>query len=482
MMIPVILAGGSGTRLWPLSRGLHPKQFLNLVDDQTLLQNTLTRLDGMAGIAAPMVVCNEAHRFIVSEQCRLLGKSPAAIVLEPTGRNTAPAVAVAAILALAAGADPLLLVLPADHVIQDAARFHRILAAGANLAEQGRLITFGIVPQAPETGYGYIQKGDPLPIPDRGIAGPTPTDATEAFAIARFVEKPDSDTARTYLDSGHYCWNSGMFLFRASAVMAALSRHAPEILDACRLAVERGRDDLDFFRLDVEAFSSCPSDSIDYAVMEKTDDGAMLTFDAGWDDLGSWEALWQVGEKDANQNILRGDVLVHDVGHSYLRASGRLLAAVGLTDCIVVETPDAVLVSPRDRAQDVKHLVESLKAADRDEARVHRKIYRPWGEMDNLVIDPAFRLRRIRIHPGGRMALQKHFNRAEHWVVVRGTALVTRDSEQFVLKTDESTYIPPGTAHRLENPGQIPVEIIEVQSGSFIDEADVVRLNGDAGH
>ncbi|MBI9084728.1 MAG: mannose-1-phosphate guanylyltransferase/mannose-6-phosphate isomerase [Desulfobacterales bacterium] len=482
MIVPVILAGGSGTRLWPLSRNLHPKQFLNLVDDQTLLQNTLARLDGLAGMAAPIVLCNDAHRFIVSEQCRVMGKTPAAIVLEPVGRNTAPAVAVAALHARAEGKDPLLLVLPADHVIRDVDRYHRILAAGANLAEQGHLITFGIVPQTPETGYGYIEKGKPLALPARGMAGPTPQGVTEAVAIGRFVEKPDLVTAEGYLASGRYCWNSGMFLFRASAMIAELSRHAPEILGACRLALDKGRADLDFFRLDADAFGACPSDSIDYAIMEKTDTGAMLTFDAGWDDLGSWEALWQVGEKNEENNILRGDVLVHDVSNSYLRSSSRLLAAVGLTDCIVVETADAVLVSPRDRAQDVKHLVEALKAQDRDEVRVHRKIYRPWGEMDNLVIDPAFRLRRIIIHPGGRMSLQKHFNRAEHWVVVKGTALVTRDGEQFVLKTNESTYISPGTAHRLENPGQIPVEIVEVQSGSFLDETDVVRLNGDTGH
>ena len=479
MIVPVILAGGSGTRLWPLSRRLHPKQFLNLVDGQTLLQNTLGRLDKLAGLAAPIVLCNDAHRFIVSEQCRVMGKTPAAIVLEPVGRNTAPAVAVAALHALAGGKDPLLLVLPADHVIRDVDRYHRILAAGANLAEQGRLITFGVVPEGPETGYGYIEKGESLALPDRGVAGPTPQGVTEAAAIARFVEKPDLATAEEYLASGRYCWNSGMFLFRASTMVAELDRHAPDILAACRLALEKGRTDLDFFRLDADVFGACPSDSIDYAIMEKTDVGAMLTFDAGWDDLGSWEALWQVSEKNEENNILRGDVLVHDVGNSYLRSSNRLLAAVGLNDCIVVETADAVLVSPRDRAQDVKHLVAALKAQDRDEVRVHRKIYRPWGEMDNLVIDPAFRLRRIVIRPGGRMSLQKHFNRAEHWVVVKGTALVTRDSEQFVLKTNESTYIPPGTAHRLENPGQIPVEIVEVQSGSFLDETDVVRLNGE---
>jgi mannose-1-phosphate guanylyltransferase / mannose-6-phosphate isomerase len=479
MIVPVILAGGSGTRLWPLSRNQHPKQFLNLVDDTTLLQNTLLRLDGVDQVAAPIVLCNEAHRFMVAEQCRRIGKVPAGIILEPVGRNTAPAVAVAALKATEAGEDPLLLVLPADHVIQNVPLYHDILRSGANLAEQDLLITFGIVPETPETGYGYIQKGDGIPIPAHGMAGATPAGATEAVSIARFVEKPDSETARQYLDSGQYCWNSGMFLFRASTMIAQLAQHAPEILAACRKAIDKGGVDLDFFRLDPAAFGACPSDSIDYAVMEKTDAGAMLMFRAGWDDLGSWEALWQVGNKNEAENILQGDVLVHDVRHSYLRSTDRLLAAVGLADMIVVETPDAVLVSPRDRAQDVKHLVEKLKARDRQEVRAHRKKYRPWGSVESIVDADSVRVKRIHIKPGAKMALQKHFNRAEHWVVVRGTAQVIRDTEQFVLKADESTYIPAGTVHRLENPGQIEVEIIEVQTGDFLDETDVIRLNGE---
>lgn len=468
MITPVILAGGSGTRLWPLSRKLRPKQLIDLIDDHTLLQNTVLRLQGASGMAAPVILCNEDHRFMVAEQLRSIKTEPAAIILEPVGRNTAPALAVAALQAVADDRNPVLLVLPADHFIRDLGLFHQTLAAGAALAEQGYLITFGIVPTAPETGYGYIKKGAPIE-----AVGPV-----ESSGIEKFVEKPDIDTAREYVRSGKYCWNSGMFMFKASRVLSELDTFNPDIVSACRAALSRGLVDLDFLRLDPESFAACPSDSIDYAIMEKTDKGAMLMFRAGWDDVGSWEALWQVGTKDVQGNITHGDVLTHDVNDSYINAGSRLVAAVGLKSHVVVETPDAVMISPRDRTQDVKHLVEKLKTAGREEVTSHRKHYRPWGWTLRLVQTAGYRVNQIRIRPGKGIALQKHFNRAEHWIVVKGTALVTRKDEKLTLKADESTYIPIGLEHRLENPGKIPVEIIEVQTGAFIED-DIVRLNGD---
>ncbi|PIE68007.1 MAG: mannose-1-phosphate guanylyltransferase/mannose-6-phosphate isomerase [Deltaproteobacteria bacterium] len=466
-IVPVILAGGSGTRLWPLSRALYPKQLIRLVDRHTMLQNTVMRLDGLEDADNPMVICNDEYRFMVVEQLRQLGVQPGAIILEPVGRNTAPAMAVAALRSMAQGKNPVLLVLPADHHIQRADRFRKVVRAGFNQALEGRLITFGIVPEAPETGYGYIKMGSPLP----GCK-----DTSEAVSIEAFVEKPDVATARQYVASKDYCWNSGMFMFRASVVIEALEHFAPDMLAACRKAVDLGRSDLDFFRLDKEAFSDCPGDSIDYAVMEKTDRGAMLPLDAGWNDLGSWEALWQVGQKDEQHNVIKGDVVLHDVGHSYLHAENRLIAAVGLNDHIVVETSDAVMISPRNRVQDVKGLVEQLKSRKRKETQAHKRTYRPWGSVESLVTGARFQVNRITVKPGGVLSLQKHFNRSEHWIVVRGSALVTRDTEQFVLKEDSSTYIAAGTSHRLENPGKIPLEVIEVQTGGYIGEDDIKRL------
>jgi mannose-1-phosphate guanylyltransferase/mannose-6-phosphate isomerase len=474
MIIPVILAGGSGTRLWPLSRKMRPKQFIDLVDDHTLLQNTVLRLQGAADMAAPMILCNEGHRFMVAEQLRSIDIAPEAIILEPVGRNTAPALAVAALKATANGADPVLLILPADHFIRDLDLFHRTLTAGAELAEQGYLITFGIVPESPETGYGYIKKGGRI----EPAAAQAATPAIESTGIDKFVEKPDLETAREYVQSGNYCWNSGMFMFKASRVLAELEKFNPDIVAACRNALTKGVLDLDFLRLDPDSFAACPSDSIDYAIMEKTDNGAMIMFRAGWDDVGSWEALWQVGEKDPSGNITHGDVLTHDVDCSYINAGSRLVAAVGLKNHVVVETSDAVLISPRDRAQDVKHLVEKLKAAGRKEVNSHPKHYRPWGWTLRLVDTPDYRVNQIRIRPRKSITLQKHFNRAEHWIVVKGTALVKRGDEKLTLQADESTYITMGTEHRLENPGTVPLEIIEVQTGQFTEE-DIVRLNGD---
>ena len=467
MILPVILAGGSGTRLWPLSRALYPKQLISLVDRHTMLQNTILRLGGLDGAGRPVVICNDEYRFMVAEQLRQIDIKADSIILEPVGRNTAPALAVAAILAMKTGDDPVLLILPADHHIQLTAEFQGVIKSGHAYAQAGRMITFGIVPDKPETGYGYIKMGDPLP--------PAGGDAT-AVSIAAFVEKPDLATARRYVASKAYCWNSGMFMFKASQVLKELERFVPDIVAACRQAIDRGKSDLDFFRLDKAAFAVCPSDSIDYAVMEKTDSGAMLPMAAGWNDLGSWEALWQVGEKDDLDNVVKGDVVLHDVGDSYLHAEHRLIAAVGLKDHIVVETSDAVMISPRDRVQDVKGLVDQLKSQNREETRTHKRVYRPWGTVDQLVTGNRFQVNRITVKPGGVLSLQKHFNRSEHWIVVRGSAQVTKADERLLLKEDSSTYISAGIAHRLENPGKIPLELIEVQTGGYIGEDDITRL------
>ena len=471
MITPVILAGGSGTRLWPLSRKRRPKQLIALIDDHTLLQNTVLRLQGAASMTAPVVLCNQDHRFMVAQQLRDINIAPESIILEPVGRNTAPALAVAALKATADGADPVLLVLPADHFIRNQELFHKTLSAGAELATQGHLLTFGIVPDSPETGYGYIRKGGLL-TPGSSQTG---KEAIEASGIDKFVEKPDIDTAREYVKSGDYCWNSGMFMFKASRVLGELEKFNPDIVEACRESLAKSVVDLDFLRLDPESFAACPSDSIDYAIMEKTDSGAMIMFRAGWDDVGSWEALWQVGGKDASGNITHGDVLTHDVSNSYITAGSRLVAAVGLQSHVVVETSDAVLISPRDRAQDVKYLVEKLKTANREEIISPRKHYRPWGWTQKIVDTADYRVNQIRIRPGKSISLQKHFNRAEHWIVVKGTARITRRDEKFTLKADESTYIAMGLEHRLENPGKVPLEIIEVQTGRLIEE-DIVRM------
>lgn len=472
MIIPVILAGGSGTRLWPLSRELHPKQLLNLVDNKTMLQNTVLRLTNLESVGDPILICNENHRFMVAEQFRTIGIKPAAIVLEPVGRNTAPAVAIAALKALSEETVPVLLVLPADHFIKDVSAFHDALRTGEHFARQGYLITFGIVPDVPETGYGYIRKGKKIADSGKNVS----VGELEACAIDEFVEKPDSKTAEEYVNSGNYYWNSGMFMFKASCVLKELKKYAPEIVNACERALHQGKEDLDFFRLDAESFISCPGHSIDYAVMEKTENGAMLPLDAGWNDLGSWEALWQAGEKDESENVIHGDVLIRDVKNSYLYAGSRMVAAVGVEDHVVVETADAVFVSPRNRVQDIKYLVQKLKADNRDEALCHKKAYRPWGSYESIDLSDRFQVKRITVKAGAKLSLQKHFHRAEHWIVVHGTALVTKGDEQFVLKEDESTYIPLGVIHRLENPGKIPLEIIEVQSGSYLGEDDIVRI------
>ncbi|WP_027714506.1 mannose-1-phosphate guanylyltransferase/mannose-6-phosphate isomerase [Desulfuromonas sp. TF] len=490
MIVPVILSGGSGTRLWPLSRELYPKQLLPLVGPHTMLQETVMRLSGLEGLEAPMVVCNENHRFMVAEQLRSTEHSPSAILLEPVGRNTAPAVAVAAIQATGDGRDPVLLVLPADHIIQDAAALRSVVKSGVPWAEKGKLITFGIVPRGPETGYGYIRAdksrplylskvNDQVPMVNNDFTndqGQMTNDAT-AYAVAEFVEKPDLATAHSYVNSGEYYWNSGMFMFRASRFLEELERFAPEMLASCRRALEGAGRDLDFVRLDADAFTACPGDSIDYAVMEKTSDAVVLPLDAGWNDVGSWSALWEAGGKDADGNAILGDVLTRDVRNCYLYSGSRMVAAVGLEDHVVVETADAVLVAPKDRVQDVKHIVEQLKAQGRGEALLHRRVNRPWGSYECIDSSERFQVKHITVHPGASLSLQMHHHRAEHWVIVKGTARVTRGEETFTLSENESTYIPLGVNHRLENPGKIPLEIIEVQSGSYLGEDDIVRFD-----
>jgi mannose-1-phosphate guanylyltransferase/mannose-6-phosphate isomerase len=462
VLVPVILSGGAGTRLWPLSRELYPKQLLRLVAERTMLQETVARTEGLPELAPPIVVCNENHRFMVAEQLRELGTAPQAIVLEPQGRNTAPAAAIAALLVSGgADADPVLLVLPADHVITDVPAFQAAVAGGRVAAESGSLVTFGVVPDRAETGYGYIRRG----------AGPGP-----AFTVAKFVEKPDTATARGYVESGEYYWNSGMFMFRASAYLAELGRYAPVMLATCRAALAAAGRDLDFLRLPAQEFASCPSDSIDYAVMEKTDRAVVVPLAAGWSDVGSWAALADALPRDAEGNVTAGDVLTEDSSGCYLHSTSRLVAAVGLRDHVVVETKDAVLVAPRDRVQDVKELVAELKARGRYETSLHREVYRPWGSYDSIDSGDRFQVKRLIVKPGATLSLQLHHHRAEHWVVVTGTAKVTRGDEVFTLSENESTYIPIGARHRIENPGKIPLHIIEVQSGTYLGEDDIVRF------
>jgi mannose-1-phosphate guanylyltransferase len=461
-ILPVIMAGGSGTRLWPLSRELHPKQFLTLPgEQQSMLQMTVSRLAGLTQ-AFPLVISNEAHRFIVAEQLRQLEQLRGNILLEPVGRNTAPAIALAALQATRDNADPLLLVLAADHVIRDTAAFHAAVRCAVPLAEQGRLVTFGIIPTAAETGYGYIRRGKPL--------------SDGAFEVAGFVEKPDAKTAEGYLASGEYDWNSGMFLFRASTFLRELQTHRPDILAACQAALSAPQSDLDFVRVDATAFAACPSDSIDYAVMEKTTQAAVVPLAAGWSDVGAFSALWDVSSKDANGNALQGDVLTHDTHNCLVEAESCLVATVGLRDTVVIQTKDAVLVAPRDRVQDVKKIVEQLKAQDRSEYRLHRQVYRPWGHYDSVDNGGRYQVKRITVNPGAKLSTQMHHHRAEHWVVVKGTARVTLNGVEKYLTENESVYLPVGAVHALENPGKIPLELIEVQVGAYLGEDDIVRL------
>jgi len=465
-LIPVILSGGAGTRLWPLSREMYPKQLLALTGKHTMLQDTVTRLSGIPGAKPPIVVCNEAHRFTVAEQIRALGEQAAAILLEPAGRNTAPAVALAALKALEIDPEAILVVAPADHVIRDARAFQAAAETAARLAEHGKLITFGIVAHAPETGYGYIRRGE-----GRGEGnGP-------AYPVAQFIEKPPLDVAAQFVASGDYFWNSGMFVFKAARYLAELEAFAPDILEASRKAFQAARTDLDFVRIDKAAFDECRSESIDYAVMEKTRDALVLPLDAGWSDVGSWSALWDVAAKDGDGNVARGDVISLSNRNCYLHsADSRLVAAVGLEDLIVVDTDDAVLVAHKNQVQQVKQIVERLNREGRSEALQHRVVYRPWGSYDSIDNGPRYQVKRITVKPGAKLSVQMHHHRAEHWVVVSGTALVKNGSSDVVLTENQSVYIPIGTVHALENPGKIPLDLIEVQSGAYLGEDDIVRF------
>ncbi|MCM2346375.1 MAG: mannose-1-phosphate guanylyltransferase/mannose-6-phosphate isomerase [Acidovorax soli] len=471
---PVVLSGGSGTRLWPLSREKYPKQLLALMGDDSLLQATLRRVEGTPGadIAPPLVVCNEEYRFVVAEQLRVIG-AQGRIVLEPVGRNTAPALTLAALAAQSGGADPVLLVMPSDHVVAQPAVFQEGVRHAARLAQDGAIVTFGITPDRPETGYGYIQAGASV-----GEGG--------ARTITRFVEKPDLATAEGYLQAGDYLWNSGLFVLRASVWLQALERCRPDILAACQASWKDGVSDLSFLRVGAEAFAACPSDSIDYAVMERLGgaqslldlpSGVVVPLSAGWSDVGAWDALWQILPKDAQGNVAQGRTLMQDSRNTLALSSGRLLACVGVQGLVVVETPDAVLVADQRHTQDVKKIVDRLKRDGRTEGLLHRKVYRPWGWYDGVDAGERFQVKRILVKPGGKLSLQMHHHRAEHWIVVRGTARVTKGDEVFLLSENQSTYIPLGVTHRLENPGQVDLEMIEVQSGSYLGEDDIVRFD-----
>jgi mannose-1-phosphate guanylyltransferase/mannose-6-phosphate isomerase len=469
--VPIILCGGSGSRLWPLSRLALPKQFLPLVSERTMLQDTVSRLAGVAGLQPPVVVCSLEHRFLVAEQLREIGVAPRAIVLEPVGRNTAPAVA-AALLALGEeAADAVAIVLPSDHLIGDIARFHAALAAAIDAARAGRLVTFGVLPDSPHTGYGYIRRAARTA---GAVSAPGAVDP-----VAEFVEKPSLERAKEFLASGEYLWNSGIFVFRADRYLDELRAQRPEILAAVQQAVAKATRDLDFLRLDEAAFAACPSDSIDYAVMEHTRAASVVTADFKWSDVGSWSALWELGAKDAAGNVTRGDVYLDQARNSYVRAENRLVAAVGVEDLLIVETDDAVLVAHKDHAQDVKQTVEHLKRAQRAEHISHSRVYRPWGYYEGLDEGSGFQVKRLMVKPGAKISLQLHRRRAEHWVVVSGRAKVTRDNEEILLGPNQSTYIPLGMRHRLENVGAEPLYVIEVQSGDYLGEDDIERFADD---
>ena len=462
-VVPVLLSGGSGTRLWPVSRESFPKQFWPLVSDRSLIEETARRALGEA-FAAPIVVCNHEHRFLVAEELRRAGVTGARVVLEPVGRNSAPAIAAAALLVAEQDPDAVLWMMAADAAIGDVPALHRALGSAVAAARAGRIVTFGMHPTAAETGYGYIELGAPL----AGLPG--------VHAVGRFVEKPDAATAAMLAASGRHLWNSGMFVFTAGTLLAELDRHAPEVLAALRQAVSGRTQDLDFIRLEAEAFARVPNISLDYAVAERTDRAAVVPADIGWSDVGSWGALWDLGEKDPAGNVAVGDVLLEGAANCYVRSDGIVTAVVGLQDAVVVVTEDAVLAMHRERAQDVKRVVDRLRAVGRREAVAHNRVYRPWGFYESLIESERFQVKRIVVSPGHKLSLQKHFHRAEHWVVVSGTALVTRDAEQMLLRENESVYMPLGSVHRLENPGRIALTLIEVQSGGYLGEDDIVRF------
>ncbi|TCL07350.1 mannose-1-phosphate guanylyltransferase/mannose-6-phosphate isomerase [Sodalis ligni] len=466
MLLPIIMAGGTGSRLWPLSRELYPKQFLRLHGTLSMLQETVIRLGGL-DVHEPLVICNEEHRFLAAEQLRQIDQLSHNIILEPFGRNTAPAIALAALSSLANGDDPVLLVLAADHVIEDTPAFHRAITLALPYATAGKLVTFGIVPTGPETGYGYIQRGETL---DTGGAG--------VHKVYRFVEKPDAATAKGYISSGEYYWNSGMFMFQATEYLKELGKFRPDILAACEKAIETPEPDVeqDFIRVQKAAFLACPDESVDYAVMEKTDEAIVVPLDAGWNDVGSWSALWEVNQKDENHNALTGDIFLHNASNCYINTDEKLVAAVGVDNLVIVNTKDAVLVIDKSQVQDVKKVVEYLKNNTRSEFRRHRESYRPWGRCDVVVNEARFNVNRITVKPGGMFSLQIHHHRAEHWVVLSGTGRVTLEDKSYLITENQSTFIPIGLVHMLENPGKIPLELLEIQSGSYLGEDDIIRI------
>jgi len=461
-LIPVVLCGGSGTRLWPLSREAYPKQFLRLLGDHSLLQQTVQRLSRIDGIEAPLLVSGESSRFIVAEQLREIGAANAHILLEPMRRNTAPAIASAALHALAEHQDPLLLVLPSDHVIKDHDAFCTAVHYACQAAEHGDLVTFGIKPQSPETGYGYIRAAS--------------SETEHALRVLEFVEKPNRATAEQYVASGHYYWNSGMFLFRASRYLEELERHQPDVIKACREAVAQAKRDMDFVRLEQSAYARSPDIAIDYAVMEKTDRAAMVPLDAAWNDIGSWASVWEVAGKDEQNNATQGDVLLQDCEDCMVHGTTRLVTGVGLKNVAIIETADALLVMDTEKAQDTKKLVAQLLETQRSEATQHRQVFRPWGSYDCIGTGERFQVKRIVVKQGAKLSLQMHHHRAEHWVVVRGTAKITNGDKEYLLSENQSTYIPVGVVHSLENPGKMPLELIEIQSGGYLGEDDIVRF------
>ncbi|EPM5600267.1 mannose-1-phosphate guanylyltransferase/mannose-6-phosphate isomerase [Vibrio fluvialis] len=460
-ILPVIMAGGSGSRLWPMSRTHYPKQFLSLTSDLTMLQETIKRLSDLEHLPVSLI-CNEEHRFLVAEQLRAKKLGHSGIILEPFGRNTAPAVALSALRALEGEQDPLLLVLAADHLIKQDCVFRNTVQSAIPLAEDGKLVTFGIVPTKPETGYGYIRSGLKL-------------ECSDAYSVDAFIEKPCFSVAEQYISEGGYYWNSGMFMFKASRYLEELQKFRPDILVAVKSAYSGSNCDLDFIRLDENAFATCPDESIDYAVMEKTSDAVVVPMDAGWSDVGAWSSLWEVGDKDEYENVIRGDVLTEDSRRCYINSPERLVAAVGVEDLVIVDTKDALLVAHRDNVQDVKNIVSNLKACDRSEFQHHREVYRPWGKHDHIAEGERYHVKKVVVKPGQKTAMQHHYHRSEHWVVVSGTAKVYRGEEVHVIPENESIYIPVGTKHCFENPGKLPLEIIEVRTGSYLGEDDIVR-------
>lgn len=469
MLLPVIMAGGTGSRLWPMSRELYPKQFLRLYGQRSMLQETVLRLDDVDA-REPVVICNQEHRFLVAEQLRQINKLSHNIILEPVGRNTAPAIALAALSAIENGDDPILLVLAADHIINNKLAFHQAIKSAFKFALQGRLVTFGIVPTGPETGYGYIHRGQEETL-----------DEQIAYQVSRFVEKPNKETAESYIASGEYYWNSGMFMFRAKKYLEELEKFRPDILDACKAAIQGCKESDEFIKVDRDLFIACPDESVDYAVMEKTTDAVVVGFDADWSDVGSWSALWEVSPKDDKGNVLTGDTFLHNANNCYINTDEKLIAAIGVDDLVIINTKDAVLVVNKDQIQDVKKVVEYLKANHRSEYKRHREIYRPWGRCDVVVQTERFNVNRITVKPGAAFSMQMHHHRTEHWVILSGTGEVTIKDQKFLLTENQSTFIPIGAQHRLENPGKIPLELLEIQSGSYLGDDDIIRIKDQYG-